>query len=69
MENFGKTAVIRADMAGLRKYHKGGYGRNEVYRVNTTITYKKLETDVGEAYYTLNMFDSNKSIFHNPHLI
>ena len=33
MEIFGKTAVFRADMAGLGKYHTGGYGRIGVYRV------------------------------------
>ena len=24
---FGKTTVFRADMAGLGRYHMGGYGR------------------------------------------
>ena len=33
MENFGKTAVFPANMAGLGKYHTGGYGRIGVYRV------------------------------------
>ena len=33
MNIFGKTAVFRADMAGLGKYSKGGYGRIGVYRV------------------------------------
>ena len=26
VENFGKTAFFRADMAGLGKYRMGGYG-------------------------------------------
>ena len=33
MENSGKTAVFRADMAGLGKYSMGGYGWIGVYRV------------------------------------
>ena len=40
--NFGKMwkclekrSFFRADMAGLRKYCMGGYGRIWVYRVNT----------------------------------
>ena len=33
MENSGKMAVFRADMAGLGKYSMGGYGRIGVYRV------------------------------------
>ena len=35
MENYGKTAVFRADMAGLGKYSMGGYGRIGVYRVRS----------------------------------
>ena len=30
-----KRPFFRADMAGLGKYHTGGYGRIGVYRVNT----------------------------------
>ena len=33
MEKVGKTAVFRADMAGLGKYCMGGYVRTGVYRV------------------------------------
>ena len=29
-----KRPFFRADMAGLGKYHTGGYGRIGVYRVN-----------------------------------
>ena len=36
MENFGKLLFFWADMAGLGKYHTGGYGRIGVYRVNFT---------------------------------
>ena len=31
-----KQPFFRADMAGLRKYSMGGYGRIGVYRVNIT---------------------------------
>ena len=31
---FEKQPFFRADMAGLGKYHTGGYGRIGVYRVN-----------------------------------
>ena len=34
MEKFGKWPFFWADMAGLGKYHTGGYGRIGVYRVN-----------------------------------
>ena len=34
MEKFGKWPFFRVDMAGLGKYHTGGYGRIGVYRVN-----------------------------------
>ena len=34
MEIFRKTAIFRADMAGLGKYHMGRYGQIRVYRVN-----------------------------------
>ena len=34
MENFGKMTFFREDMAGLGKYHTGGYGQIGVYRVN-----------------------------------
>ena len=37
MEILGKTAVFRADMAGLGKYCIGGYGRIGVYRVNVRL--------------------------------
>ena len=42
MEIFGKTAVFRADMAGLGKYHMGGYGRIGVYRVESEIARTSL---------------------------
>ena len=32
-KNLEKLPFFRADMAGLGKYHMGGYGRIEVYRV------------------------------------
>ena len=32
--NLEKRSFFRADMAGLGKYHMGGYGRIGVYRVN-----------------------------------
>ena len=31
-----KRPFFRADMAGLGKYHTGGFGRIGVYRVNVT---------------------------------
>ena len=34
MENFGKRQFFRANMAGLGKYHTGGYGRIGVHRIN-----------------------------------
>ena len=32
-----KRPFFRADMAGLGKYHTGGYGRIGVYRVNSEV--------------------------------
>ena len=32
-----KRPFFQADMAGLGKYHMGGYGRIGVYRVNQTL--------------------------------
>ena len=36
-----KQPFFRADMAGLGKYHMGGYGRIGVYRVNDQSLNKK----------------------------
>ena len=36
-----KWPFFRADMAGLGKYHMGGYGRIGVYRVNQEICGQK----------------------------
>ena len=44
MEIFGKTAIFRAVMAGLRKYCTGGYGQIGVYRVNN-YDYNDVSTD------------------------
>ena len=38
VEIFGKTVVFRAEMAGLGKYHMGGYGRIGVCRVKVSVT-------------------------------
>ena len=38
MEKYGKRPFFRAAMAGLGKYHTGGYGRIGVYRVNQDTT-------------------------------
>ena len=37
-----KRPFFRADMAGLGKYHMGGYGRIGVYRVNLLYIKGKL---------------------------
>ena len=37
MENLEKRPFFRADMAGLGKYHMGGYGRIGVCRVKTSM--------------------------------
>ena len=37
-----KRPFFRADMAGLGKYHTGGYGRIGVYRDNVRIAMKLL---------------------------
>ena len=51
MENFGKQPFFWADMAGLGKYHTGGYGRIGVYRVKATG--QEAERARGLRYLTL----------------
>ena len=38
-----KRPFFRADMAGLGKYHMGGYGRIGVYRVKLAVRDKKFK--------------------------
>ena len=46
-----KRPFFRADMAGLGKYHMGGYGRIGVYRVNKISMYNKEISNVSHYKY------------------
>ena len=50
MEIFGKRPFFRADMAGLRKYNVGGYGRIGVHRV------KKKKIVLFDFYHRFKWF-------------
>ena len=52
-----KQPFFRADMAGLGKYHTGGYGRIGVYRVKVNYCKKSLTLLFGAEFSqnTLNI--------------
>ena len=52
-----KRPFFRADMAGLGKYHTGGYGRIGVYRVKINL----------KAEYNEKMLSVLYGVISNPH--
>ena len=48
MDIFGKRQFFRADMAGLGKYHTGGYGRIGVYRIKLTSFVKETADSINK---------------------